>query len=159
MSPKLSDCDRYYKLWSHEHNSRYQVHWDVNMAWLRLRLRNYFIQPHIQSQFSHTIWFQYNGPRRPSLRQTYVAGIGATQMRYLYIHVHIIFYIYMYIYIIMIIIHNNICLARVFPLTIKTDSTLMVNVRVSIAQLDLLHLSNIIISLFAHMSWHLKYLW
>ncbi len=24
------------------------------------------------------IWFQYNGPRRPSLRQNYVAGMGAT---------------------------------------------------------------------------------
>ncbi len=54
------------------------------------------------------IWFQYNGPRRPPLRQNFVAGMGATQMRYLYVHVYIIFYIYMYIY---IIIHN-IWLAR-----------------------------------------------
>ncbi len=33
------------------------------------------------------IWFQYNGSRRPPLRQNYVAGMGATQMRYLYVHV------------------------------------------------------------------------
>ncbi len=45
------------------------------------------------------ITFQYNGPRRPPLRQNYVAGMGATQMRYLYVHVYIIFCIYMYIYI------------------------------------------------------------
>ncbi len=55
------------------------------------------------------ITFQYNGPRRPPLKQNYVAGMGATQMRYLYVHVYIIFCIYMYIYIIM---HNNIRLAR-----------------------------------------------
>ncbi len=55
------------------------------------------------------ITFQYNGPSRPPLRQNYVAGLGATQMRYLYVHVYIIFCIYMHIY---IIIHNNIPLAR-----------------------------------------------
>ncbi len=55
------------------------------------------------------IWFQYNGPMRPPLRQHWVAGMGATEMRYLYVHVYIIFYIYRYIY---IIIHNNRWLAR-----------------------------------------------
>ncbi len=46
------------------------------------------------------IWFQYNGPSRPPLRQNDVAGMGATQMRYLYVYLYIIFYIYMHIYII-----------------------------------------------------------
>ncbi len=46
---------------------------------------------------------------KPPFRQNYVAGMGATQMRYLYVHLYILFCIYMYIY---IIIHNNIRLAR-----------------------------------------------
>ncbi len=86
----------------------YKYWFKVKLTWTQTQ--KLFIQPHIiQIKVFTYITFQYNGPRRPPLRQNYVAGMGATQMRYLYVHVYIIVCIYMYIY---IIIHNNIRLAR-----------------------------------------------